>query len=75
MVGFDSSPALLDGLKSGQIDALVVQNPHKMGYEGVKAIMLSIQGKPVEKKIDTGVALVTKDALDKPEIKTLLNIK
>jgi ribose transport system substrate-binding protein len=74
MVGFDSSPALLDGLKAGQIDALVVQNPYKMGYEGVKAVMLSIQGKPVEKKIDTGVTLVTKDALDKPEIKALLNI-
>jgi ribose transport system substrate-binding protein len=74
MVGFDSSPALLDGLKAGQIDALVVQNPYKMGYEGVKAVMMSIQGKPVEKKMDTGVTLVTKDALDKPEIKALLNI-
>jgi ribose transport system substrate-binding protein len=74
MVGFDSSPALLDGLKAGQIDALVVQNPYKMGYEGVKAVMMSIQGKPVEKKMDTGVTLVTKDALDKPEIKSLLNI-
>ena len=75
MVGFDSSPALLDGLKAGQIDALVVQNPYKMGYEGVKAVVMTIQGKPVEKKMDTGVALVTKDALDKPEIKTLLNIQ
>jgi ribose transport system substrate-binding protein len=74
MVGFDSSPDLLDGLKAGQIDALVVQNPYKMGYEGVKAVMMSIQGKPVEKKIDTGVTLVTQDALDKPEIKALLNI-
>jgi ribose transport system substrate-binding protein len=74
MIGFDSSPALLDGLKAGQIDALVVQNPYKMGYEGVKAVMMSIQGKPVEKKMDTGVTLVTKDALDKPEIKALLNI-
>jgi ribose transport system substrate-binding protein len=74
MVGFDSSPALLDGLKAGQIDALVVQNPFKMGYEGVKAVMMNIQGKPAEKKIDTGVTLVTKDALDKPEIKALLNL-
>jgi ribose transport system substrate-binding protein len=75
LVGFDSSPALLDGLKAGQIDALIVQNPYKMGYEGVKAVVMSIQGKPVERKIDTGVAVVTKDALDKPEIKALLNIK
>jgi ribose transport system substrate-binding protein len=75
MVGFDAEKALIDGLKAGQIDALVVQNPFKMGYEGVKAIVMSIQGKPVEKKIDTGVAVVTKDDLDKPEIKSLLNIQ
>lgn len=75
MVGFDAEKALIDGLKAGQIDALVVQNPFKMGYEGVKAIAMTIKGQPVEKKIDTGVAVVTKDALDKPEIKALLNIQ
>jgi ribose transport system substrate-binding protein len=75
MVGFDAETALIDGLKAGQIDALIVQNPFKMGYEGVKAVVMTIQGKPVEKKIDTGVAVVTKDALDKPEIKMLLNIQ
>jgi ribose transport system substrate-binding protein len=75
LVGFDAEKALVDGLKAGQIDALIVQNPYKMGYEGVKAVVMSIQGKAVEKKIDTGVAIVTQDALDKPEIKTLLNIQ
>jgi ribose transport system substrate-binding protein len=75
MVGFDAEKALIDGLKAGQIDALIVQNPYKMGYEGVKAVAMAIKGQPVEKKIDTGVAVVTRDALDKPEIKTLLNIQ
>jgi ribose transport system substrate-binding protein len=75
LVGFDAEKALVDGLKAGQIDALIVQNPYKMGYEGVKAVVMSIQGKPVEKKMDTGVAVVTRDALDKPEIKALLNIQ
>ena len=75
MVGFDAEKALLDGLKAGQIDALIVQNPYKMGYEGVKAVAMAIKGQPVEKKMDTGVAVVTKDALDKPEIKALLNIQ
>ncbi len=75
MVGFDAEKALIDGLKAGQIDALVVQNPFKMGYEGVKAVAMSIKGQPVEKKMDTGVEVVTKPSLDKPEIKTLLNIQ
>lgn len=75
LIGFDAEKALIDGLKAGEIDALVVQNPYKMGYEGVKAVVSAIQGKPVEKKMDTGVAVVTKDSLDKPEIKALLNIQ
>jgi ribose transport system substrate-binding protein len=75
MVGFDAEKALLDGLAAGQIDALVVQNPYKMGYLGVKSAVAAIKGEKVEKKIDTGVALVTKESLSDPEIKTLLNIK
>jgi ribose transport system substrate-binding protein len=37
-VGFDSSDRLLEGLKKGEIQGLVVQNPYKMGYEGVTRV-------------------------------------
>jgi ribose transport system substrate-binding protein len=74
LVGFDGSKALLDGLRAGQIDSLVVQNPYKMGYEGVKAVVMAIKGQPVEKRIDTGVALITRDNLDDPATKELLRI-
>ncbi|RYG86636.1 sugar ABC transporter substrate-binding protein, partial [bacterium] len=57
-VAFDSSPTLVTGLKSGNIDALVVQNPRKMGYEGVKAIVTKIKGGTVPPNTDTGVTLV-----------------
>jgi ribose transport system substrate-binding protein len=73
-VGFDSSPKLLEALSGDQIDALVVQNPFKMGYEGVKTMAQIMHGEQQgEKKIDTGAMLITKDNLDKPEIKELLN--
>ena len=75
MVGFDAGELLIEGLKSGVIDALVIQNPYKMGYEGVKAVVAELDGKEVPKQIDTGVRLVTKERLDEPEIKTLLNLK
>jgi ribose transport system substrate-binding protein len=74
LVGFDSSKALLDGLRAGQIDSLVVQNPYKMGYEGVKAVVMAIKGQPVEKRIDTGVTLITRDNLDDPATKQLLRM-
>lgn len=75
MVGFDAEEALVNGLKAGQIDSLIVQNPYKMGYEGVKTLVAQINGKPVQKKIDTGVELVSKENIDNAEIKSLLNIQ
>ncbi len=71
-IGFDAEKAVVDGLRAGQVDALVVQNPFKMGYEGVKAAVASIKGEPVTKRIDTGCELITKDRMEEPAIKELL---
>lgn len=75
MVGFDAEDALVNGLKSGIIDSLVVQNPFKMGYEGVKAVLAKLDGKDVPRRIDTGVELVTIERLEEPAIKELLNLQ
>jgi ribose transport system substrate-binding protein len=72
-VGFDSAPLLVEGLRKGDIEALIVQNPAKMGYEGVKAAVAAIKGEKVATSIDTGAAVVTKENLDTPEIKALLH--
>ncbi|PWU15370.1 MAG: sugar ABC transporter substrate-binding protein [Verrucomicrobia bacterium] len=74
LIGFDATPALLAAVRSGQIDALVVQNPYRMGYEGVKTIVAAIHHQPFSKRQDTGVALVTQSNLDEPKIKELLRV-
>jgi len=71
-VGFDSSPKLVQGLRDGHILGLVLQNPMKMGYLGVKTMIAHLRGESVPKVIDTGVTLVTADNMDQPEIKALL---
>lgn len=71
-VGFDASPPLVEALQKGEIHALVVQNPRKMGYLGVKTMVAHLKGEKVETTIDTGVALITKENLNDPEIKALL---
>lgn len=71
-VGFDSSPKLVDALKAGQIHGLVLQNPYKMGFLGVKTLVQSLKGGKVEKRIDTGVSLATKENMDSEELKKLL---
>jgi len=70
-VGFDASQTLLDAMKAHQLDGVAVQNPMKMGYLGVKTMVAHLKGQPVEKRIDTGVSLVTPETMDTPEMKEL----
>jgi ribose transport system substrate-binding protein len=72
MVGFDAWPMLVEGLEKGDLDGLIIQNPYKMGYEGVKSIIRHLKGESVPKEVDTGVELITKDRLSDPKIKELL---
>ncbi|MFN7944089.1 MAG: substrate-binding domain-containing protein [Blastocatellia bacterium] len=71
LVGFDATANLIEEVKAGAIDSLVLQDPFKMGYEGVKTIVDTLSKKPVVKRIDTGVKLLTKENLDTPEIQAL----
>lgn len=72
LVGFDATPDLVANVKEGAIDSLVLQNPFKMGYEGVKTIVDKIAGKTPEKRIDTGVKLLTKENMETAEMQQLL---
>ncbi|MGL5903375.1 MAG: substrate-binding domain-containing protein, partial [Cetobacterium sp.] len=59
LVGFDFSQDTITGLKNGSIQASMVQNPEKMGYDGVGAAYDSLNGKSVPNHVDTGVKVVT----------------
>src|SRR3954447_7991771 len=67
--GFDASPNLVKGLREGGIDGLVVQDPVNMGYVAVKTMVAHLKGQPVEKWIDTGVHVATKENMATPQIK------
>ena len=62
----------MEGLKRGEIQALVAQNPKKMGHEAVQALVAKMKGETVPAVIDTGAAVVTKENLNTPEIQALL---
>jgi len=72
MVGFDSGSQSVIDLQNGDIQGLVVQNPMLMGYLGVMTIYKHLQGEKAEKRIDTGVVLVTQENMRQPEIAELL---
>jgi len=73
MIGFDAGSQSVLDMKNGDVQALVVQNPLLMGYLGVVTAVKHLRGEKVEKRIDTGVALVTPQNMEQPEIKELLH--
>ncbi len=72
LVAFDASEQLINDLRDGWIDALIVQNPFKMGYESTKAVGMKLAGETPLRTQDSGVTMVRREDLDKPEIKALL---
>lgn len=72
-IGFDSSQKFIEAMEDGIIQGLVLQNPFKMGYLGVKTAYAYLNGEPIEKRVDTGVILVTPENMNDPEIRQLLS--
>ncbi len=72
MVAFDPAKSLIDGLKSGQVVAMIVQDPYKMGYDGVQVLALHCKGQSSPRVIDTGVEAVTMKNITDPAIMRLL---
>ena len=75
LVGYDSDKTLVDFLNQGVIKALVVQDPYRMGYEGVQIALKASKGESVPKEIDTGVTVITKANVNSPRSQELLNPK
>jgi ribose transport system substrate-binding protein len=72
LVGFDSSPTLLEDLQSGLIDSLVVQDPFRMGYDSVQAAVKKLQGGAPEKLQNLAPLLVSKENLNDPAVQKQL---
>jgi ribose transport system substrate-binding protein len=71
-VGFDTSSFLLAALNKGEIQALVAQNPTRMGYLGVTTAVKHLRGEKVDPAIDTGCVLVTKENRHTPEVEAVV---
>ena len=73
LVGFDWSPTLLDDLKSGLIDSLVIQDPFQMGYIAVTTAVKHLNGEQVTKMRDMPPRLITRESLDDAAIQAQLH--
>ncbi len=73
LVGFDASPQLLEALKSGAIDSLVVQDPFQMGYNSFVAAVTKLKGGTPDHIQNIPPTLVTHENMDSPEIQKKIN--
>jgi len=72
VVGFDNAPDEVTALANGQVSALIVQNPYKIGYEGVAEVVSLLKGNKVPHNLDTGAIVATKANMNQPAIHKLL---
>ena len=72
-VGFDSNITSVSMLETGEMDALIVQNPFAMGYLGVEKAAALISGEPIDgNTLYTSVTTVTKENLFDADIQKIL---
>lgn len=74
LVAFDASESMVEDLKSGAIDALVVQDPERMGYEAVRLLVQKLDGKTPPKRLDLNAITVEKKDLGEEQVKRLLHL-
>ena len=72
MVGFDNSVEEIQLLEEGVFDGIIIQKSFNMGYMGVEQAIALLQGKHVEKNLDSGCKLITRDNMYKEENQRLL---
>lgn len=72
LVAFDASTELINSLKDGTIDALVAQDPFRIGYEAVKSLADKLNGKTPPKVMDLSARVITRADLDKPDVHAML---
>ncbi len=75
LVGFDLNDVLLQAVRGGDIAGLALQDPFRMGYEGVRTSVAIIRGDTYPKQVDTGVNMITRENVDDPDQARLLKLQ
>lgn len=71
-VAFDATDSMIEDVRQGTIDALVVQDPFRIGYEAVKTLVDKLHGQTPPKRMDLSARVIVKSDLEKPDVKLLL---
>ncbi|QYN34341.1 substrate-binding domain-containing protein [Pseudonocardia sp. DSM 110487] len=64
LVGFDASPNQVEDLRAGEVSALIAQGPATIGRQGVQQVVAAIEGRPVQREIQTDLVAITTADMD-----------
>ncbi len=73
IVGFDSSPILIQELQAGTIDSLVIQDPFRMGETALNEAVKAARGEKISKEIFLAPRLITAADLNDPSVQQQLH--
>ncbi|HZS56116.1 MAG TPA: substrate-binding domain-containing protein [Bryobacteraceae bacterium] len=73
IVGFDSSPILIQELQSGIVDSLVIQDPFRMGETAVTQAAKAVRGEKTPKQMFLAPRLVTAADLSDPAVQAQIH--
>lgn len=71
-VAVDADEVEIEALRGGFLDALVIQRPYEMGYQGVTQAVAALRNEPVETQIRTETITATRENLDQPILQRYL---
>jgi len=73
-IGFDAHKEMINALTSNHMHGFIVQQPFKMGYQGVITAQRAIQGKPIKSQISTDVIFVHRKNIKDKNIRNILGL-
>ena len=73
LVGFDYGDTIERDLEDGVVDAVVVQDPFRIGYIAVQTVVSRLNGDTPPKRIDTPIRVISAADLADPEVDAFLH--
>lgn len=72
LVGFDTSDPIVEAIRKGVVSADIVQYPYRVGQLGLEMMVDALNGKPIERQVNTPFVVATPQNIDTPEVQKFI---
>ncbi len=72
IVGYDTSDPIVEAIRKGVVSADIVQYPYRVGQLGLEMMVDALQGKPVQRQVNTPFVVATPQNIDTPEVQKFI---